>query len=229
MPDFESAREETVRYHEELYADASLGEEGTWLEKPHPLVFQALELLPDDRPVVAYDLGAGIGRHTVVMLDRLPDGSVVHAVDLLDSAIEQLRQLTPTSGATRLEVQQQDLADLGFDGQADLVFAFSAVEHLPGRDAIRRLFMSIRSALRDGGVVALGVIVDRVEIDDDGDPRAALVESALTTDDVDALLAEGLGDLTVVHRSVSRADIPEERDGEEYTLASTLVTWIGRA
>ncbi|UJP09613.1 class I SAM-dependent methyltransferase [Microbacterium sp. KUDC0406] len=130
--DFDRARRETVRYHEELYAGASLGARGTWLARPHPLIFEAIALLPTGRPLVAYDLGAGIGRHTVPLIEGLPDGSVVHAVDLLASAVRRLEQLAPASGSTRVIAQQADLADVEFDRGIDLVFAFSAIEHLPG-------------------------------------------------------------------------------------------------
>ena len=40
--EFERARRETVRYHEELYASATLGQAGTWLAKPHRLMADAL-------------------------------------------------------------------------------------------------------------------------------------------------------------------------------------------
>jgi len=35
----------------------------------------ALEFVPSGRPVTAYDLGAGIGRHTIPLLRELPVGS----------------------------------------------------------------------------------------------------------------------------------------------------------
>jgi SAM-dependent methyltransferase len=228
MPEFDEAREETIRYHDELYAGASLGEEGTWLAQPDPLIFEALECVPRDRPAIAYDLGAGIGRHTVVMLEQLPEGSEVYAVDLLESAVEQLKQLDPIAGATRLHVRRQDLADVELAGGADLVFAFSAVEHLPDLESIRRLLDSIRCALHPGGVVALGIIVDRVEIADEGRLRPALLESDLTTADVDGLLAESFADLETVSRRDRPARVEEERDGETYTLAATQISWIGR-
>lgn len=228
MPDFERARRETIRYHDELYASAELGEQGTWLARPHRLVFDALALLPDDRPAIAYDLGAGVGRHVVPMLQRLPDGSQLYAIDLLESAVEQLEQLTPTSGATTLHVRQQDLADVEFVENVDLLFAFSAVEHLPDVAAVRDLFRRMRASLRSGGVVALGIIVDRYEVDDDGQSRPAMIESGLSTADVDGLLSDAFGDMREVSRTTGRANIDEERDGETYTLASTLITWIGQ-
>jgi hypothetical protein len=41
MSEFERARHETVRYHEELYSSAGLGDAGTWLAKPHRLLLDA--------------------------------------------------------------------------------------------------------------------------------------------------------------------------------------------
>lgn len=226
--EFERARRETVRYHEELYADAARGSEGTWLAKPHQLIFDALALMPDDRAVVAYDLGAGIGRHTVPMLERLPDGSVVHAVDLLASAVRRLRDLAPTTCSTRLIAQQADLADLEFDEAADLVFAFSAVEHVRDAAEIGALFERIAAALRPGGVVALGIVADRYEVDRAGIRRAALLESRITVAEVDRLLSTCFAGFDTINRAERPAAVVERRGLEEYTLASTLVTWIGR-
>jgi tRNA G37 N-methylase Trm5 len=55
----------------------------------------ALDLVPSGKPVVAYDLGAGIGRHTIPLLRELPDGSDVFAVDLLPSALRALENAVP--------------------------------------------------------------------------------------------------------------------------------------
>ena len=89
MNEFERARRETVRYHEELYSSAGLGQAGTWLARPHSLLLDALAHVPSGRPVIAYDLGAGIGRHTIPMMQQLPVGSEVYAVDLLASALHR--------------------------------------------------------------------------------------------------------------------------------------------
>ncbi|MFE6734599.1 class I SAM-dependent methyltransferase [Microbacterium sp. NPDC057650] len=226
-PEFERARRETVRYHEELYAEAALGAEGTWLARPHRLIFDAVALMPDDRPITAYDLGAGIGRHTVPMVERLAEGSTVHAVDLLASAVRRLEAI-PAPGTTRVLAQQADLADLEFANRVDLVFAFSAVEHLPDVAEIRRLFAKIAAAVREGGVVALGVIADRYEVDQTGESRPALLESGITVADVEDLLATSFAGFETISRAIRPAAVVEHRGDEEYTLLSALVTWIGR-
>lgn len=228
MSQFERARQETVRYHEELYSTADLGSSGTWLARPHQLIHEALAFLPDDRTVIAYDLGAGIGRHTVPLIGALPDGSTIHAVDLLDSAVRRLEHLAPKSGRTRLLAERADLIDFEFSEEADLVFAFSAVEHLADVTEIRRLFEKVRTALRPDGIVALGIVADRWEVDADGSRRPALLESGITVADVDDLLAASFEDFEVLGGGTQPAQVVEHRGDDEYLLSSTLVTWIGR-
>lgn len=225
--EFDEARAETVRYHEELYDSSALGEAGTWLARPDPLLFDALELLPLDRPLVAYDLGAGIGRHTLPLLRRLPSGSEVYAVDLLPSALEHLEAATPTEISTVLHTVRTDLNDFDFPRPADLVLAFSAVEHLPDPASVRALLERISAATRPGGVVALGIVADRFEITADGTRRPALVESHLSVTAAGGLLAAVFAGFEVIYRRLRPAEIGEERDGEHYTLSSTLVTWLG--
>lgn len=224
--DFERARDETVRYHEELYASADLGDAGTWLANPHPLLTAALALLPSDRAVTSYDLGAGIGRHTMPMLERLPAGSTVYAVDLLPSALAQLETEVPAGVSTVLHTVTADLDDFDFAAPADLVFAFSAIEHLPRPEAVRNLLQRTRIATRPGGVVALGIIADRFEIRADGTRRPALLESDLSIDTARRLLDDVFVDFTVADSQLHPAEVEEERGGERYTLASTLLTWL---
>jgi hypothetical protein len=73
IDEFVRARRETIRYHEMLYRSTSLGARGSWLAHPHPLVMDSLGLVT--RPVHAYDLGAGVGRHTLPLVTGLPSGS----------------------------------------------------------------------------------------------------------------------------------------------------------
>jgi len=140
------ARRETVRYHEELYASAALGQAGTWLAKPHRLLADALELVRSDRPVAAYDLGAGIGRHTIPLLRELPDGSDVFAVDLLPSALRSLGYAVPPGIRTHLHTRISDLDGFEFEAPADPLPDFSAIEHLRDLKAVRNLPGRVRAA-----------------------------------------------------------------------------------
>ncbi|MFC6707043.1 class I SAM-dependent methyltransferase [Flexivirga alba] len=225
---FARARHETVRYHEEFYASAAVGQPGTWMEEPDQLMVDALERLPQRGTVTAYDLGAGIGRHTLPMLSRLPAGSEVYAVDLLQSALDRISSATVPQDGTTLHTVQSDLADFTFQTAADLIIVFSAIEHLPDEGAIRVLLERIRAALNPGGVVAAGIIADRFEVREDGTPRAALLESGLSAATAADLLADVFGAFSVDYLRSNLAEVDEERDGERYTLRSTLVTFLAK-
>lgn len=224
--EFERARRETVRYHEELYSTTVLGQPGTWLAGPHRLLRDALAYVPSSRPVIAYDLGAGVGRHTIPMMQQLAAGSEVYAVDLLPSALDLLQRSIPPGLRTVLHVRQADLDHFVFETAADLVLAFSAIEHLPGTGAIRGALERIRATVRPGGVVAIGIVADRFEIDSSGRQRPALLESAISAAAAARLLSSAFSDFDVVYRNARSADVREDRKGERYTLTSTLLTWL---
>ena len=224
--EFERARRETVRYHEELYASATLGQAGTWLAKPHRLMADALKLVSSGKPVVAYDLGAGIGRHTIPLLRELPVGSDVFAVDLLPSALHSLENAVPPGIRTHLHTRPADLDSFEFEAPADLVLAFSAIEHLRDLKAVRSLLDRVRAATKPGGVVAIGIVADRVEVDDRGRRRPALLESAMSTAEATGLLSDVFSDFDVTYQRSSPAQVREERGEDTYTLTSTLITWL---
>jgi trans-aconitate methyltransferase len=223
---FERARRETVRYHEGLYASVTLGQAGTWLAEPHRLMADALGLVSSGKPVVAYDLGAGIGRHTIPLLRELPAGSDVFAVDLLPSALHLLENAVPPGIRTHLHARPADLDDFEFEAPADLILAFSAIEHLPDLKAVRSLLDRVRAATKPGGVVAIGIAADRVEVDDQGHRRPALLESAMSATEATALLSDAFSDFDVTYQRFSPAQVREERGEETYTLTSTLVSWL---
>jgi len=225
---FEQARRETVRYHQDLYSSATLGQTGTWLARPHRLVADALALVPADQPVVAYDLGAGIGRHTIPMLQGLPEGSTVVAVDLLPSALVALTDAVPPGVRTALQTRVADLDGFEFEEPADLVLAFSAIEHLPDLESVGRLLERVKTALKPGGIIAIGIVADRVEIDCEGRRRPALLESAISAANAVELLSDTFHEFTVTYQDLRRAEVREQRGDDTYTLASTLVAWLAR-
>lgn len=225
---FDRARTETVRYHEELYRTVELGAPGTWLNRPHRLLGEALAVLDPQGPVVAYDLGAGVGRHTLPLLSELPKDSRVIAVDLLSSALEILRSGVTGHGAVELETQQVDLADLVLMRPAGLVFAFSAIEHLPDVAAVQDLLGRIASSIKPGGVVAVGIFADRLEIDEHGRERAALLESRIGAAEAVEVLNRAFSDFDVVECSSTTSEVGETRHGATHQLRATLVVFLAR-
>ncbi|HEX7162326.1 MAG TPA: class I SAM-dependent methyltransferase [Trebonia sp.] len=186
----------------------------------------ALELVSSDKPAVAYDLGAGIGRHTIPLLRELPAGSDVFAVDLLPSALRSLENAVPPGIRTHLHTRPADLDGFEFEAPADLILAFSAIEHLRDLKAVRRLLDRVRAATKPGGVVAIGIGADRLEVDNHGCRRPALLESAMSAAEANALLSGVFSDFDVTYQRLGPAQVREERGEDTYTLTSTLITWL---
>lgn len=222
-PGFGAARAETIRYHRDFYSAHELGQPGTWLAHPEPSVVRAIAAVRDDRPVVAYDLGAGVGRHTIPMLLMLPPKSTVVAVDLLPDALEDLRSNAPES-SSRLVTVPADLVEFRFDVPADLVVAFSTIEHLPERAAIRALLGRIAAATTPGGIVQLGLVCDRYEIHSDGHRTPAFLETDLSAEQATAAVAAAFTAFDTIDQSERQTHVAESRDGDKYELASTLVS-----
>lgn len=227
-PPFAQARAETIRYHRELYATTDVGEPGSWLAKPHHIVLDALDIVDTSRPITAYDLRAGVGRHTRAIASRSALGSTIIAVDLLPEALEQLTANVPADSPAEVLAVVADLADFEFDRAADLIVAFSAVEHLASAAAIREFLDRAAAATAPSGVVAIGIVADRRERTPDGQERAALLESGITSARATAVLAQAFADFTVLQSSTSPAEVTESRDGRDYVLASNLVVFLAQ-
>jgi tellurite methyltransferase len=228
--EFGTGRRETVRYHEELYSSTPLGTSGTWLARPHSLVLAAIDLARGVGPAIAYDLGAGVGRHTIPMAEGLPAGSRLVAVDLLPAAIALLEANCAAAGiADLVTTVVQDLETYEFeDAAAGLIVGFSALEHLSSPSAMSALLSRCAAATTGGGVVAIGVVADRTELLSDGSTRRAEVEFELSAEQALEILDEVFAGWAVERRNVRRGSVTERRGSMEYVLQSTLVQFIGR-
>ena len=130
---FAQGRAETLRYHEDLYESTPLGAANSWLLEPDQLVLKALTLCGGANPIQAFDLGAGVGRHTIPMAQGLAAGSKVIAVDVIPSAIAHLKANCAAAGVSDMVTPvESDLEKFTFDTSmaAGLIVGFSAVEHV---------------------------------------------------------------------------------------------------
>ena len=107
-----------------------------------------------------------------------------------------------------------------------MILAFSAIEHLHDLKAVRGLLDRVRAATRPGGVVAIGIAADRVEVDEQGRRRPALLESAMSAAEATALLAGAFTGFDVTYQRLGPTQVRENRGEDTYTLTSTLVTWL---
>jgi trans-aconitate 2-methyltransferase len=111
-----------------------------------------LGTLPLTGDETVLDVGAGTGRDTAALLDRLPHGHVI-AVDGSAAMLARLRERLAheLSGPGRLTVLQANLAEpLRLPTPVDAVFSVATLHWLPDHAAV---FRSLSGVLRPGGVL----------------------------------------------------------------------------
>jgi trans-aconitate 2-methyltransferase len=106
-------------------------------------ILDRLELAGDERVL---DAGCGSGRVTAMLIERLPEGSVV-AVDGSPSMVEEVRSVLRPQD----EALVSDLTDLRLDEPVDVVFSSAVFHWVLDHDA---LFRTLRGALKPGGRLA---------------------------------------------------------------------------
>lgn len=109
-------------------------------------VLASLPLRGDERIL---DVGAGTGRDTALLLERLPRGHVV-AVDGSTAMLAQLRDRLAGVGPARLTTLHADLtAPLTLEEPVDAVFSVATLHWVPDHGS---LFRSLAGVLRPGGL-----------------------------------------------------------------------------
>jgi trans-aconitate 2-methyltransferase len=109
-----------------------------------------LARLPLHGAETVLDLGAGTGRDTEALLERLPDGHVI-AVDGSAAMLDQLGKRLARSD--RLTVKRADLREpLELDRPVDAVFSVATLHWLPDHDVV---FRSLAALLRPGGLLRI--------------------------------------------------------------------------
>lgn len=110
-------------------------------------VLARLPLEGDERVL---DVGAGTGRDTAALLERLPRGHVV-AVDGSTAMLAQLRGRLAGVGPDRLTTLHADLtASLALEEPVDAVFSVATLHWIPDHGP---LFRSLAGVLRPGGLL----------------------------------------------------------------------------
>jgi trans-aconitate 2-methyltransferase len=103
-------------------------------------VIDRLDLRGDERVL---DAGCGTGRVTELLLERVPNGSVV-AVDGSEAMVEQARERL----GHRAEVLASDLLELTLDHPVDAVLSTATFHWIGDHD---QLFARLHAALKPGG------------------------------------------------------------------------------
>jgi len=219
-----AGRQETLRYHRELYRQEKLFTPGSWLARPASYIMNSLKVAPDRRLRVL-DLGAGVGRHVVSMALKDDRVDEIVAVDVLPEAIDGLRR-NLTEYGVRAEVSPLlvDVEQLEIESDYfDLVISCSCIEHVSSEEGFHDLLSKLRTATRPGGVNCFMINADVTEALCDGTRREALIELNLTGSWIEDSLKRGYSAWTITDLSRKPWSCPEEREGESFVVDSTCI------
>ncbi|GAA1651521.1 hypothetical protein GCM10009744_49060 [Kribbella alba] len=223
-----AGRKETIRYHQDFYARHQLHDPGTWLSRPSPFVLRAIATAATTGPVLAVDLGCGVGRHAIPAAQSLPPGSRVIGVDLLPIAAERLRENAVIAGVW-VQPVVADLETFAIaPDRADLVISCSALEHVSSRSAFEQALVCWQQLTTVGGLHCLVIGVDKREVSADGSTRPAVVEFDLSLQAAEEILERVYRGWERLDYGVDHYSVAEARDGLEYRLESVCVRLLAR-
>lgn len=165
----------TAQDWDHRYAEAARERATVWSPGPNRLVD---ELLADQSPGTAIDLGAGEGRHALWLAGR---GWTVTAVDFSSVGLDQGRALVE-NGPGRVEWVVADVTDWAPDGPVDLVLV--AYLHLPSESLVELLRRLPGWVAPGGTLLVLGHDRDNLERGIGGPPNPDVLYAPALLEDV---------------------------------------------
>ncbi|MCU9614585.1 class I SAM-dependent methyltransferase [Caldibacillus lycopersici] len=223
-------REQEKRYHDYCYENYTLFAEGSWLNKPVITVLDLLPLIKDKKNIQVLDLGCGVGRNSIPIAEAIKgnNGKVV-CVDLLDSALEKLKQY-------REEYQVREIihlikADIGsFEIQRDtydFILAVSALEHVESVEVLEMVIKQMADGTKSGGVNCLVVNTDVEEINSETNGKAdAQMEVNLSTNEMLELLSKNYYRWELLKSEVKPLQYLIHRGKHNILLKTNAITYV---
>ena len=228
----EFIRNEEKKYHDYCYDNYKLFEEGSWLYKPVKTVTDLLHLFDDKENVKVLDLGCGVGRNSIPIAEviKRKNGKVV-CVDLLDSALQRLRQYSKEYKVE--EVILTEKADIGnYEIQKnnyDLIVAISSLEHVQSEVALNKTFQQMADGTQNDGINCIIVNSEVIEIDVETNEKLdALMEVNLSTEDMIKKISSLYQGWEVLKSEVKPLEYSILRNGKSVLLKTNAITYVVR-
>ncbi|PZE21354.1 class I SAM-dependent methyltransferase [Paenibacillus xerothermodurans] len=228
----ELIRKEEKKYHEKCFENYKLYEKGSWLHQPVPVIMEYASRLSLGQPVQILDLGCGVGRNSIPLAKMaMPSGGRVHCVDLLEVAVEKLREY-----AKQFQVQPAitaDTADIGEiairEDTYDYIVAASSLEHVKSQEVFEKVLRRMAEGTKRGGMNCIVMNTDIEEYDkQSGRPRKTLIEVVMRKPDVLYRLRSNYADWEQLHVSVQPMELEIDRDGESVIMRAQTVSFVAR-
>ncbi|GAB6988847.1 class I SAM-dependent methyltransferase [Paenibacillus pini] len=230
---FEAARQSEADYHQQFYEDNEIFEEGTWMAEPGPVVMEMLErLLLHKDELQVLDLGCGVGRNTIPVAERLKGTlSRVKGVDLLDDAVEMLRNNAKEFGVEHLvEAEAADVENYPIPEDAyDFIIACSCLEHTSSKEAVEQELDTMKAGTKMGGIHCITMSTDVEEFDrDTGDSTPGLIELNQKSEEALAMLDRKYEDWKVLIKNTDAQSIEEVKDERNIDFRCNLITYVAQ-
>lgn len=232
VTELQKIRESEQRSLIETYSNEVLYQEGSWLRKPIKTVLDILPLFDGYEELRVLDLGCGVGRNCLTIAERFKQiPCVVECVDILEFAIEKLRENAEAQGVT--DAIKGMVAPIeGYPIEAekyDLVLAVSALEHVDTQESFQKKLMEIRHGIRSGGVVCLVINSNVTETDKaTGEKLESQFEINLPIGKLQARLQESFAGWEVLKSTVRSQQYDIPREGGLSELKTDVVTFVAR-
>lgn len=225
-------RSEEKKYHDYCYDNYKLFEAGSWLYKPVKTVTDLLHLFEDKENAKVLDLGCGVGRNSIPIAEAIKqkNGKVV-CVDLLDSALQKLRQYSKEYRVE--EVIYTEKADIGNyeinKNEYDLIVAISSLEHVQSEIALDKTIQQMADGTQNNGINCIIVNSEVTETDvETNEKLEALMEINLSTEYMMKKLSTFYKGWEVLKSEVKLLEYSIIRNGKSVLLKTNAITYVVR-
>ncbi len=185
---FLKVRENTKRYHSDLYKKFTLFKEGSWLVEPEKDALWVGEKLLNKRSAKILDLGCGIGRNVIPLAQMLQkNGVTIDCVDYLPIAIGKLKHYSKKYRVDKnIKGHISTVEDFVIKkNYYDFITSHGVLDHLKDKRTLIRVLKDIASGVKKGGYVYLAITSEVQESDADSKKKLiALEEINLTAEEI---------------------------------------------
>ncbi|KIL51951.1 class I SAM-dependent methyltransferase [Jeotgalibacillus soli] len=228
-PRIDVIRQEVKKYHDHCYDHYKLFEQGSWLYKPVQSVMELLNYFDEQDKVTVLDLGAGVGRNSIPIAQKLKgrNGQVV-CVDLLDTAIDKLKAYGDEyEVAEFIFPVKEDIGTFSIqENEYDYIVAVSSLEHVESEEVFERVLVTMEKGTKSGGINCLIVNSEVEEMDmETGSKLDALMEVNISTEQMHEKLRamyKGWNELLVITKPL---EYQIERNGKQILLKTNAITY----
>jgi 2-polyprenyl-3-methyl-5-hydroxy-6-metoxy-1,4-benzoquinol methylase len=229
MNRIEYIRSAEKEYHDYCYDNYRLFEKGSWLNKPVKTVMDQLQLFKNSETLNVLDLGSGVGRNSIPIAQHIKSGKVV-CVDLLDSAIEKLKQYSNEFGVSEIvQTVKSDIGDYTIQKEDfDYIVAVSSLEHLDSEETFENVVQQMAIGTKVNGINCIIVNSNLKEtLLESNEKLEALMEINLKTEEMLGKLHRIYGDgWEVINELVKPLEYQIVRNEKPVLLSTDAITFV---